>query len=90
LKERASPLGDVAIKIFYPGTKCTNGTSDLIDELVEFNTDIILCPFLTAKIPAELYKKVSHFTLPSSFTIINLSLSPTTMAPTSNIADSSS
>ena len=61
LKERASPLGDVAIKIFYPGTKCTNGTSDLIDELVEFNTDIILCPFLTAKIPAELYKKVSHY-----------------------------
>lgn len=61
LKERASAKGDVAIKIFFPGTKCTNGTSDLIDELVEFGTDIILCPFLTAKIPSELYKRVSNF-----------------------------
>ena len=92
LKERASPLGDVAIKIFYPGTKCTNGTSDLTDELVEFRTDIILCPFLTAKIPAELYKRVSHHLLPPSATTITYyhHLPPTTMHPTPNTADSSS
>ena len=67
LKERSSPQGDVAIKIFYPGTQCTDGTSDLIQELVEFRTDIILCPFLTAKIPAELYNRVS----PHPLTVIN-------------------
>jgi hypothetical protein len=62
LKERASATGDVAIKIFFPGTKCTNATSDLIAELVEFRTDIILCPFLTARIPADLYKRVRQHT----------------------------
>lgn len=96
LKERASPLGDVAIKIFYPGTKCTNGTSDLIDELVEFDTDIILCPFLTAKIPAELYKRVSHHTShhhrpfiihPSTRHLTHISLP---LAPHAHSADSSS
>ena len=62
LKERSSETGAVAIKVFSPGTKCTadDGTSGLIAELVEFRTDIIVCPFLTAKIPSELYNKVSH------------------------------
>jgi len=69
LKERASPMGDVAFKIFQPGTKCTNGTAELIAELVEWKTDIILCPFLTAKIPSELYQKVGKKRLVKLMTV---------------------
>jgi hypothetical protein len=61
LKERASASGAVAIKVFSPGTKCTpnDGHSAFISELVDFRTDVIVCPFLTAKIPSEIYSKVS-------------------------------
>jgi hypothetical protein len=62
LKERASKDSDVAIKIFSPGSACavgSGGNEELLEELRSFGTDIILCPFLTAKVPAEIYEEVS-------------------------------
>jgi hypothetical protein len=62
LKDRAGPKAVVVIHIFAPGGKCTNGQNDekvLMEALSKVKPHMIICPFLTTKVPPVVFNSVS-------------------------------
>jgi hypothetical protein len=62
LKDRAGPNGRVVVHIFAPGGKCSTGQNEeqvLMDELQKVKPHLVICPFLTSKVPDVVFNRVS-------------------------------
>lgn len=62
LVDRAGPKGRVVIHIFTPGGKCISGQDEelaLMNALSKFKPHMVICPFLTTKVPDAVFNSVS-------------------------------